>query len=67
MSYILQSSMESRKQTHMNEIKKIQYTIDELEKLKEDQYKKRCSEHQAKFHTTNDFFLIFPLIITRLV
>ena len=50
------SSPRSEKQMHTSEITKIKYTIEELEKLKEDKIIERCREYQSKFHLTTDTF-----------
>ena len=50
------SSPRSEKQMHISEITKIKYTVEELEKLKEDKIIERCREYQSKFHLTTDTF-----------
>ena len=48
------SSPRSEKHRPISEITKIKYTIEELEKLKEDKILERCRESQSKFHLTTN-------------
>lgn len=57
MSYILESSNEDKIQTQQKHIKRILYTIRELQILRSELYKQRRQEETGIFHTTIDEFL----------